>query len=191
MKISSRERNILIMAGVVALLFVSTRVFPAIKQVYLARQDSIESVQLDIEREQRLIANTASWRDRRVGVESKRAELEVQIFNGDTVPIVEANIQRALSLYARDSGITVSSTRLAETLEADGWILVSQEMSFRTNDAANTVGFLQKLEDSTPRLRVTDFSLTRSRNQYSGSITVVGFARSDIQLSSATINSSR
>lgn len=188
MQISSREKNILIMAGVVALLFISTRVFPAIKQVYLARQDSIESVQLDIEREQRLIENTASWRDRRVGADSKRAELEVQIFSGDTVPIVEANIQRALSLYARDSGITVSSTRLAETLEMDGWILISQEMSFRTNDAANTVGFLQKLEDSTPRLRVTDFNLTRSRNQYSGSITVVGFARSDIQLSVATSN---
>jgi len=27
-------------------------------------------------------------------------------------------------------------------------------------------------------LRVTDFSVNRSRNQYNGSITVVGFARS-------------
>jgi len=181
MQITSREKNILIIAGVVALLFASTRVIPAVVRIYDARQASIESVQLDIEREQRLIENTASWRDRRVSVEAKRAELEAQIFSGDTVPIVEANIQRALSQYARESGISVSSTRLAESLETDGWLLISQEMSFRTNDAGNTVGFLEKLENSTPRLRVTDFSLSRSRNQYSGSITVVGCARSDIQ----------
>jgi len=107
------------------------------------------------------------------------AELEAQTFDGETVPIVEANIQSALSLHARDSGITVSSTRLAETLETDGWLLISQEMSYRTTDQANTVAFLEKLEQSLPRLRVTDFNVNRSRNQYSGSITVVGFTRSE------------
>ena len=56
--------------------------------------------------------------------------------------------------------------------------MISQEMSFNTNDASNTIGFLQKLERSAPRLRVTDFSINRSRSRYAGSITVVGFARS-------------
>lgn len=186
MQISTRERNILIMAGLVALAFISTSVFPAVSRVYQNRQASIESVELDIEREQRLILNTASWRERRVEVETKRAELEAQAFSGTTIPIVEANIQRALSQYARETSITVSSTRLAERLDADGWLMISQEMSFRTDDAANTVEFLRKLETSVPRLRVTDFNLTRSRNQYSGSITVVGFARSDIQLAAST-----
>lgn len=179
MKVSTRERNILIMAGVVALVFISTSVFPAVKRTYLERQASIESVQLDIEREQRLIDNTASWRERRVEAEAMRAELETQVFRGTTVPIVEANIQRALSQYAREADITVSSTRLAETLDDNGWLLISQEMSFRTNDAANTVTLLQRLEESKPRLHVTDFNLSRNRNQYSGSITVVGFARSN------------
>ncbi|MDP7456265.1 MAG: hypothetical protein QGF62_06810 [Gammaproteobacteria bacterium] len=73
----------------------------------------------------------------------------------------------------------MSSTRLAERREKDGWLLISQEMSFRTTNAGNTVTFLQKLEESAPRLRVTDISVSRSRNQYSGSITVVGFARSE------------
>lgn len=177
MQISTREKNILIVAGIVLMVFASTRLFPALNAIYQSRADSIESVQLDIEREQRLIANTASWRERRVAVESQRSELQAQIFSGETVPIIEANIQRALSQYARDSSITVSSTRLAERLESDGWLLVSQEMSFRTDDAANTVTFLQKLETSVPRLHVSDFSLSRNRNQYTGSITVVSFAR--------------
>lgn len=178
MQLSSRERNILILAGAVLLVFVSTQVFPALRGVYQQRANNIENVRLDIEREQRLIENTASWRDRRVAVESERAALEEKIFSGATVPIIEANIQRALSVHARESSITVSSTRLAERLEADGWLLVSQEMSFRTDDAANTITFLQKLETSAPRLYVSDFSLSRNRNQYTGAITVVGFARS-------------
>ncbi|MBT3531481.1 MAG: hypothetical protein HOF74_14890 [Gammaproteobacteria bacterium] len=179
MQISSRERNILILAGLVAAIFIATSIFPAIGDVYQGREDSLDSLRLDIEREQRLIANTADWRERRVSVELAMAELEAQTFDGETVPIVEANIQSALSLHARDSGITVSSTRLAETLETDGWLLISQEMSYRTTDQANTVAFLEKLEQSLPRLRVTDFNVNRSRNQYSGSITVVGFTRSE------------
>lgn len=174
------------MAGLVALAFVSTSVFPTVKRIYQERQASIESVELDIEREERLIANTASWRERRVEVEAKRAEIEAQAFTGTTIPIIEANIQRAMTQYARDTNITVNSTRLAERLEANGWLLISQEMSFNTDNAANTVEFLRKLETSMPRLRVTDFNLTRSRNLYNGSITVVGFARRENQVATTT-----
>jgi len=179
MKISQRERNILILAAVVALIFLSTSGWPAIKSVYTQRQDNIEGVEIDIAREQRLIKNTASWRERRVEVESQIDELHNQLFSGATIPIVEANIQRALSGHARDTGITVSSTRLADRLISDDWLLISQEMSFRTSDQMNTARFLERLETSAPRLWVTGFTVNRSRNQYSGSITVVGFARSE------------
>ena len=73
----------------------------------------------------------------------------------------------------------MSSTRLADRLISDDWLLISQEMSFRTSDQVNTARFLERLETSAPRLWVTGFTVNRSRNQYSGSITVVGFARSE------------
>ncbi|MCH7816323.1 MAG: hypothetical protein IIC60_07120 [Proteobacteria bacterium] len=179
MQITSRERNILLLTGLVALVFILSNVVPAIGSLYTTRQQRIDSVQLDIDREQRLIEESFRWRERRVEVEAMQAELETQLFEGETIPFVEANIQRALSQYARDSGITVSSTRLAEKLETEGWLIISQEMSFRTTNAGSTITFLQKLEESEPRLRVTDYSFDRSRNQYSGSITVVGFANSE------------
>jgi type II secretory pathway component PulM len=179
MQVSSREKNILLLAVLVALAFVFFNVLPRVQAVYQSRQENIEGVELNIDREQRLVENTVLWQDRRVEVEAMLAEFEAQVFSGATIPIVEANIQRALSQYARDSGITVSSTRLAERIETEGWLLISQEMSFRTTNAGNTVTFLGRLEKSAPRLRVTDFSVSRSRNQYSGSITVVGFARSE------------
>ena len=179
MKISKRERNILILAAVVALLLMATSGWPAVASVYTQRQENIESVEIDIAREQRLIENIASWRERRVEVESQIVQLNSQTFTGETIPIVEANIQRALSLQARELGITVSSTRLADRLGTDDWLLIRQEMSFRTNDQGNMARFLERLETSKPRLRVTAFNVNRSRNQYSGSITVVGFARSE------------
>lgn len=179
MQISKRERNILILAAAVASVFIFTSGWPAVASLYDERQGTIESVEIDIAREQRLIENAASWRERRVEVESQIAQLQSQIFSGATIPIVEANIQRTLSAHARESNITVSSTRLAEQLVTDEWLLIRQEMSFRTSDQANTVRFLERLENSIPRLRVTAFNVNRSRNQYSGSITVVGFARSE------------
>ena len=179
MQVSTRERNILTLAGIVAVIFIGTTIFPVIRAAYQERQEAIEGLLLNINREQRLIENTQSWLERRVEVERRTQELEQQIFSGDTIPLVEADISGDLSRYTRDSGITVGSTRLAERLETDGWLMISQEMSFRTTEVNNTLGFLNSLENSSPRLFVTDFTVNRARNQYSGTITVVGFARSE------------
>ena len=169
----------MILAGIVAIAFAVTSLLPALQNWHQQRNETIEDINLQIERERRLFDESINWRSRRAEVESIEAELQDQLFSGETIPIIEANIQRALTQYARDSRISVTSTRLAEQLEGDGWILVSQEMAFRTTDAANTVNFLQSLDNSIPRLWVSDFSIDRTRNQFSGSITVVGFARSE------------
>ena len=177
MNISARERNILLLAAVVAVVLVLARVVPAVQDLHQRRAARVEEMTLAITREERLIADAQVWRDRRLAAQTQQASMESQIFSGDTIPLIEANIQRDLSQHARNSGLTVSSTRLAERLESADWLLISQEMSFRTPDAGNTVVFLQRLENSAPRLQVRDFSLDRNRNQYSGAITVVGFAR--------------
>ena len=176
MAISAREQRVLTLAGFVGGVFVATQILPAVQGLYERRSAEIESVLLAVEREARIIEDSLLWRDRRIEAEVQQAQVESQIFIGATIPLVEANIQRDLSRHARDSGLSVSSTRLADSLEADEWFMVSQEMSFRTDDAGNTITFLRLLENSEPRLRVRDFSLSRSRNQYNGSITVVGFA---------------
>ena len=184
--LSTRERLILLLAAVVAFVFVFTRGVPIVTRVYAERTASVESVQLDIERELRLQRSAELWSSRRAETERALANAEAGLFSGSTNAIVEASIQQILSQHAASAGIEVNSTRLAETLEEGEWTLVSQEMSFRTSDAAATVDFLSLIEQSIPRLEVTEFSLDRSRNQFSGAITVVGFARSaraDRQLS--------
>ncbi len=180
MQISKREKNIIVLAGLVAAVFLITQVYPAIQSIYGERQQAIEEVLLSSDQEMRLVENAERWQQRRANVDTERATLEQQVFSGATVPLIEAAIQSDLARYARDADIERSSTRLAERLEADGWLLISQEMSFRTDDAANTLRLLAALENSSPRLYVKDFNLNRNRNLFTGDITVVGFARSSL-----------
>ena len=179
MKLNLRENKVFYLAAIVAIAFIATTIVPTVQTLYLERQENIEGVLLDIDREQRLIENTAVWRERRVVTEQRATELDQEIFSGTTIPLIEADIQRNLSQYVRDSGILVNATRLAERLETESWLMISQEMSFRTGNASNAVGLLERLENSLPRLFVRDFSINRTRAQYTGSITVVGFARSE------------
>lgn len=177
MAITARERNMLILLAIVLVLFFLSYMVPSIGDWSRQRQDQIGDLQLALDREQTLIEDTVVWMERRSTVELRETEMELGIFTGATIPLIEAAIQQDLSRYARESGLTVNSTRLAERLDTEGWLLVSQEMSFRTTDSNRTVIFLERLGESLPRLRVTDFSISRSRTQYTGSITVVGFAR--------------
>jgi len=178
MQITKRERNILILASLVGVVFIATQLLPAIQSLYGERQIAIEDVLLSSTQELRLVENAERWQERRQNVEAERAVLSQLIFTGATAPLIEASIQSNLSQIARDANIDVNSTRLAERLEAGGWLMISQEMSFRTTDAANTLRFFDALANSTPRLHVKDFSLDRNRNFFTGEITVVGFARS-------------
>lgn len=176
--VSPRERKILLAMALLLIAFALSSMLPALRGVYQQRQADIESLALAVAREQRLHENAERWRERREEVEARRSDLEGQLFSGATVPLVEAAIQRDLTQYARDAAIDVLSTRLAERQSAEDWLMISQEMSFRTSDAGNSISFLEFLENSTPRLFVRDFSLDHSRNNFSGAITVVGFARS-------------
>ena len=179
MQYSQREKNIVYIALLVGAIFVGTTVLPIIQSIYLDREGNIEQVLLEIERETRLVEETARWRERRTEAEVRIAQLEREIFSGETIPLVEAELQSDLSQYARESGIIIGSTRLAERVETNEWLMISQEMSFRTDSANNTIGFLERLDNSVPRLFVRDFSINRTRSQYTGDITVVGFARSE------------
>lgn len=188
LQLSTRERNILILAAVTTVIFLLSYVVPTVRDFYQERANNIDSVLLDLSRETRFIEDSERWRERRIAAEEQRQELAAQVHQGNTIPLIEASIQRDLTQYARQSDITINSTRLAQREQTEGWILVSQEMSFRTNDASNTVELLRLLETSTPRLHVKEFSLDRSRAQFTGSITVVGFARSEGLLPNASSN---
>lgn len=174
---TKREKNILGLALVVGVIFVLTKGYPAIQRVYAARAETIEQLETNLGRERRLIEDAQMWSERRAEVETLGAELTTQLFQDTSIPLVSANLQRLVREYATQSNVSITSTKLAESMETDGWLLVEQELSIMTGNQNYILELLRKIETSSPLLGVSAFSVRRNRNQYVGTITVVGFSR--------------
>ena len=182
---TKREKNILFAALAVGVVFVLTQGFPALKNQYSARADKIEALETNLERERRLIEDASQWSERRAQVVARGAELTGQLFQDNSIPLVSASIQRLVRDYANETNVSITSTKLAESMETDGWLLVEQELTIITSNQNYILNFLDRIETSTPLLGVSGFSVRRNRNQYAGTITVVGFSRTTAQVTGA------
>lgn len=174
---TKREKNILFAALAVGVVFVLTQGFPAIKNQYSARADKIAELQTSLERERRLIEDAQMWNERRAQAIVRGDELTSQLFQDNSIPLVSANIQRLVRDYATEANVSITSTKLAESMETEGWLLVEQELSIITSNQNYILSFLDHIETSSPLLGISSFSVRRNRNQYAGTITVVGFSR--------------
>lgn len=184
MELSQRERLMIVVALIFGAILILTRGYPSVLVFYEMRNENIQSVLFDIADEERLYERESYWSDARNLAEDNADEFNLQIFSGETLATIEASIQSEIVKHARSSGIIINSTRLAESFQNRDWQMVKQELSFRTLEANNSIEFLRKLEASSPRLRVIGFSFNKNNNQYVGSITVVGFARTIVSDSS-------
>ncbi len=176
---TKREKNILILASVVGVVFILTQGLPGIRSFYGERDERISQLQTDVQREQRLIEDAELWSERRAAAELRGTDLGDRLFQDNSIPLISANIQRLVREYANEAGVNITSTKLAESMSADGWLLVEQELSILTDSQSNIMELLNSIETSDPLLGVSDFSVRRNRNQYSGTITVVGFSRNN------------
>jgi hypothetical protein len=177
MTLTQREQKILSVAALIAVLMVLSYGVPALRAEHQQRAATIEQIKTDLERERRLIEDTELWYERRSSVELQRPELDNLVFSESATPLLTAAMQRQIRQYATEAGVTITSTRLAEAKESGGWIKVEQGLSFTLTDQNATLTFLNLLENSQPYLGVTKFTMRRARNQFSGELTVVGFAR--------------
>jgi len=174
---NKREKKILFAALAIGLVFVLTQGFPTLKSQYNARAEKIDELQTGLVRERKLIEDAQMWSERRAQVLARGDELTGQLFQDNSIPLVSANIQRLVRDYANAANVSITSTKLAESMETEGWLLVEQELSIITSNQNYILSFLDKIETSSPLLGVSSFSVRRNRNQYAGTITVVGFSR--------------
>ena len=69
--LTQREQRILGLAAVVAVVFLTVNVLPALADRYQDRNRRIEALRVDIGREQRLLDEQAQWRERRQQTEQR------------------------------------------------------------------------------------------------------------------------
>lgn len=176
---TKREKNILALAVLVGAVFVVSQGLPAARAYYAQRAGTIDQLQTQIIREQRLLETAADWNERRAGVEVRDTELDAMLFKETSIALISASIQRLVRDLASEAGVSITSTKLAESMETDGWLLVEQELSLLTDNQENMMRLVQALESAKPWLGVSTFSVRRNRNQYAGTLTVIGFSRTD------------
>lgn len=178
-RLSRREQNIMKLAGIVALLFLLSQGVPGLRQYFSEGQREISQLRDAIAREERLIEETDRWLSRLEELEVIRPTMSDQVFSGNNAPLIAAAMQRQVREIASEYGINITANRLAEAEQGAGWLRVNQGLSFSLTDQNALLPFFEALENAQPYLGVSAFSLRRSRNQYTGEMTVVGFSPMD------------
>ena len=74
------------------------------------------------------------------------------------------------------NGIVIREMRVAKIESFEDWNKVSQELSFEI-DQRRMLPFLNAVREARPRLYVRKFTISRSRNQFIGSLTLEAFSR--------------
>jgi hypothetical protein len=172
----ANERKLLILAGALLAAVLLLRVLPLIVDQYQEGRAEIARLQQRIDNYRELVENTDEWIAREQQQRATVADLQDWVFSGNSQNLIGTSVQRALRQAAGDAGVVVRDTPLPRYGRIDDWVVVNQEMTFLI-DQQNMLRFLDILEASRPRLFVTRFAVTRSRQQYSGSLTVTGFGR--------------
>lgn len=175
----ANERKLLMLAGALFAVVVIVRVLPMAYGYYRQGRDEIALLEERAERLQTLIEEQEQWSEREILKQAELADLQGWVFPGGNTPnLVSSSMQRSLRQTAQEAGMTVRDMRVAEYSYVGDWLMVSQEMSF-TLDQPQILPFLNSLQKLRPKLHVAAFNVARTRRQFSGNITVVGFSRAE------------
>ena len=174
----ANERKLLMLAGIILAALLVVRVLPMAYGYYRQGREDIALLEDRVDRLQTLIQEQDQWSERETLKQAELADLQGWIFpGGDNPNLVSSGMQRTLRQAVEQSGIVQRETAVPEySYVGEDWLMVSQEMSF-TLDQSQILPFLNALQQLRPKLHVAAFSVARTRRQFSGNITVVGFSR--------------
>lgn len=170
------ERKLLILAGILFAAVLVVRIVPVVGAYYDSQREEIVQLEDRIDRYRDMIANTGRWIEQERTLREQVAQYEDWVFSSASPSLVGTVVQRELRSIASEAGLQVRETPPPSSTSLDGWVVWQQEMSFII-DQDRILTFLDLLEQSRPRLFVTEFQVTRSRRTYTGSLTVTGFSR--------------
>ncbi len=174
---NNKEKKLLTIFLFFMVAVIVVRIVPAVFSIYEENEKELSILSAKAQRTIKLIDDRMFWNNKHKEVKDRIKILRSQVFSGDTPSLIGASVQRALKQSAEYAGITEDSMSLPEFSDIQGWLLVTQEMSFKTNDQGAILVFLQRLKESRPSLNIAEFSLRSNRRRLTGKVTVVAFSR--------------
>lgn len=172
----SNEKKIIGLAVVLFLAVIIVRVIPLLRDTYSEGLEEIAFMEQQIDRLRMLVEEAPFIKDEEALKKVEMATLEDWLFTGQDASLIGTSVQQQLRQAVDEAGISPRGYDTPRIGEMDGWLVVTQEMQFTINQE-DILPFIEMLENSRPRLHVTEFSINRNRRQFTGSITVTGFSK--------------
>jgi type II secretory pathway component PulM len=175
-----RERRLLVLAGVVALVTLGyVYVVEPLAERRATTRELIAARRALLTRQQRLVARADRYERE---LDTLRAELERQrgrLLPGDKAPVAASELQKLVKATAQDTGIEVRSERILAPAERSGYTEVPVEVTL-SGPIRGLTAFLHRL-DATPvvtvsELRVRVLSVTTPRD-LSATLALAGYFR--------------
>jgi hypothetical protein len=172
--IRTNRKLLILAAGILAVTLVF-RVIPAYFSAYSALKADRESLRQELEYYRDLVADESKLSARAAEIAGIVDGIEDSVFQ---VPssLLGSEVQAIIRNLGGRTGVEVREMRVAEIESFEDWLKVSQELSF-TFDQGRIVPFLNALRAHRPRLYISGFTVTRSRQQFIGSATIQAFSR--------------
>ena len=172
----SNEKRLIAVATAIFLVVLVVRVVPLLRDTYNNGLEEIEFMEQRIQQLRMLVEEAPFIKEEEALKREEMAALESWVFTGQDPNLIGSSVQRQLRQAVEEAGVLVRQYSTPRFSEAEGWLLVTQEMDF-VIEQENILEFLNLLENSRPKLHVTEFEINRNRRQYTGSITVTGFSK--------------
>ncbi len=173
---NAREKNLVKLGCMLAVLTVVVRGFPALNSWRNDRLVSIANVQARISRLDNLLEKRSFWQQKVDNLIVAQKHLTGRIFYGDTPEIISARVQGTIKKIAQKTGVTINTLSLPEFSRTDSWLLISHVIVLE-GGADMVFDFFQKLQADSHKLLVVEVNLRASGNLLRGSVKVTGFSR--------------
>jgi hypothetical protein len=167
--------KLLILAGIMLAATLAIKVIPSALSAYSRINSDRESLRQDviyyqdlIDGEAELMGRVEEARELVMGIEQSVFDIPENLFGSEVQAIVRNIADR--------NGIVIREMRVAKIESFEDWNKVSQELSFEI-DQRRMLPFLNAVREARPRLYVRKFTISRSRNQFIGSLTLEAFSR--------------
>lgn len=173
---TQKEKKLLWFFLVILGVGVIARGIPSAITSYQSGVEDIENLKEKRKKLKKLEAREEYWRVEFEKNNKKEKQLLKQLFVGTSPELIAARVQRKLKGMARQSDIKVDSMNLPDLKHTDGWLLISQTMSFKA-PTDQLMKLLEQIKKSKPALIVTDIQVRSYRKVLNCTIKVVGFSR--------------
>ena len=172
---SRTNPKLLILAGAILAITLLFRAIPSYLSAYSSLKSDKESLRQELTYYQNLVEDEAELERRADEIAGLVTGIEGKVFE---IPanLLGSEVQSIIRNVTGRTGVEIREMRVAKVQSFEDWLKVSQELNFALQQN-RIMPFLDALRNHQPRLYIREFTVTRSRQQFIGSLTIEAFSR--------------